>query len=187
MFGSTGLMEYTEPFLVRDFSGYDEITNIKFFVDLIDEGDNGIIGWCVSDNSQNFLVDVNCIAAELPVDPNINCGGLCDSFKKNLATRLIGFKTTTGLSRSGLVKNIRSLEVLRDTTNCEEATWNSANTFEKLSYKYGSEIPATLEIQASLTTMWGEECLFTVTNYLSEDNATISFSNISLTSFTVSF
>ena len=156
MFGSTGLMEYTEPFLLRDFSAYDEIMNLKFFVDLIDEGDNGIIGWCASDDSEDFLIDVNCVAAELPVDPINNCGGLCDSTTKDLATRVIGFKTTTGLSRSGLVKNIRSLEVLRDTTNCEEATWNTANTFETLSYEYGSKIPSTLEIQASLTTVWGE-------------------------------
>ena len=187
MFGSTGLMEYSEPFLLRDFSGYDEIMKFRFFVDLIDEGDNGITGWCASDDSEDFLVDVNCVAAELPVDPINDCGGLCDSTTKDLATRVIGFKTTTGLSRSGLVKNIRSMEILRDTSNCEMATWNSANSFETLSYEYGSKIPATLEIEASLTTVWGEECPFTVTNYLSEDDATISFTGVGLTSFTVSF
>ena len=67
MFGSTGLMDYTEPFLLRDFSGYDEITNIRLYVDTIDEGDNGIIGWCVRDPSDNYLEDVNCISAEMPI------------------------------------------------------------------------------------------------------------------------
>ena len=79
------------------------------------------------------------------------------------------------------------MEVLRDTSNCEEATWSTVNTLETLSYEYGSKVPATLDIVVSLTTVWGEECPFTPTNNLSEDDATISFSSVGLTSFTVSF
>ena len=44
MFGSEGLTDYTEPFVVKNFDGWD-IRWVKVFKDIDPNGDQGILGW----------------------------------------------------------------------------------------------------------------------------------------------
>ena len=118
MYGSTGLFDITEPFLRIDFTGHNELKYIKIFKDTDTDGDLGIMGWCASDDNANLEDSTNCVTAELT-------GSYTSSDLIDLSGRLIGFKATIGLSRSGLVKNIRALEVIVDSTNCEIASFSS--------------------------------------------------------------
>ena len=103
-----------------------------------------------------------------------------------LETQLIGFKATIGLSRSGLVKNIRALEVIADTENCELASWSYEDPTETIRYEYLSNAPGILTVPVTLTTPWGQACPFTVSAKNSWDFRTCTFEN-DLSSFTMKF
>ena len=75
---------------------------------------------------------------------------------KKLTGRLIGFKVKIGLSRNGLVENIRGLEFLVDDSNCEIATWQGDTSYDPLIYEYRSGVPSTLDVTMSFETPWGE-------------------------------
>ena len=74
-----------------------------------------------------------------------------------------------------------------DDTNCELATWQGDTSFDPLRYEYMSGVPSTLDISISRETPWGEKCQYTVANSISERDQEISFSNESLTGFTLEF
>ena len=88
MFGSTGLMDYTEPFLMVDFSSYDELKYLIIYQDNESNGDNGIIGFCASNTDNDFEERTNCVGAEQDFATR-TFNYLSET--KTLENRLIGF------------------------------------------------------------------------------------------------
>ena len=163
MFGSTGLLEWTEPF--KELSFTEDFDYIKVIKDIDANGDQGILGWIlgtevmVNNCDSSFCPYFDYFAGVYPYS------GSTESETFKLDGRLIGFKVKTGLSRSGLVKNIRGIEFITDTTNCEHAytyqpsTYtNQLTTFEQV---YMDNTPITQTVEVSLETTWGEQCLYT--------------------------
>ena len=59
-----------------------------------------------------------------------------------LKTNLVGFKVTHGPSRDGTLQSIRSLQLLRDETSCEQAYMNYFDSLTLIQYEIGGELSA---------------------------------------------